>query len=322
MGDLILNSFPVEIIPYHLRLPFVEYDSWEASTAGRRREYSQFRTYRYERKLKREGGARDQQRIRLVLLSGPIPAPETEVADLDLGELPNLGANLIEYSLARHLESQGMISQRSSFEKLALRRVESSPGKLIHLFSGISFRARRPFRSEPYAFTVSVQWVARALFADRLTNTTLRDLSQGLGVLYTPQGKPSVELQQFENRFIGHVKELALPGSAVIICRDNVLRPIPLADVTLEASPEAIRRYEQNTGSQQEPLRIWRKLQQLSKVLTSQGRRNSSVLRDRLDAIRGVLGGYSKEQLVLPLDSYAAGTVSIGLAPLRVEVPA
>jgi hypothetical protein len=125
MGNLILNSFPVEITPYVLRLPTVEFESWEASTEGRNKKYSQYRTYRY---LKRPIAGTDDapQRVRLVLLSGPTPTTHTEADDLDIGDLAKLGTHLIESSLSRHLESQGMRITNNAFETLALRRVESS----------------------------------------------------------------------------------------------------------------------------------------------------------------------------------------------------
>jgi hypothetical protein len=315
MSNLILNSFPVEVHPSKLALPIIEFDSWEASTVERNKNYSKFRTHRYTRTE-----APDQQRIRLVLLSGPDRPIDIQTVEIDAGEVPKLAAILIENSLSAHLESQGMTIKRGKFERFALRRVEASSGQLIHVFSGISFSARRPFRAHPYSFTLSAQWVARAIFSETLANITLQELAGGLAVLYTPKVRPSEDLRQFENQYVGHVRQITPPDRAEVTCRDNVRRSVPLDDLTLEASPEAIRRYEQATGSQQRPSRIWRRLQQLSKVLTNEGRRNPSVLRDRLDAIRSVLGGFSKEQLVLPLASYAEGTVSIGLAPIRAEI--
>lgn len=315
MSNLILNSFPVEVHPSKLLLPFLEFESWEASTSERDKSYSKFRTHRYA-----QPEVSAQRRIRLVLLSGPAPPPQIQSAEIDTGDVPKLAAILIENSLSNHLESRGMIIKRGKFERLALRRVEASTGQLVHVYSGISFRARRPFRSQPNAFTLSAQWVARAVFSETLANTTIQRLAPGLGVLYTPKGRSKEELLQFQNQYVGHVRQITPPNHAEITCRDNVRRSIPLDDLTLEASPEALRRYEQMTGSQQQPSRLWRRLQQLSKVLTNEGRRNPSVLRDRLDSIRSVLGGFSKEQLVLPLATYVEGTVSIGLAPIRVQI--
>lgn len=319
MTNLILNSFPVEVSPSKLSLPFVEFDSWEASTLGRR-NYPRFRTYRYEHRSNPEFQSSGRACIRLVLLSGPPAPPETQADEMDISSLPKLCAVLIEHSLSDHLESQGMTIRRSSFERLALRRVETQSSQLVHLYSGISFKARRPFRAQPYSFTLSVQWVASAIFVETLASAVLRDIARGLGVLYTPKNKASPELLEFENRFLGHVRDVPSPDETEVICRDDVRRAIPVQDLTLEASSEALRRYEVATGSQQQPSRVWRRLQQLSKVLTAEGRRNPVVLRDRLNAIRGVLGGFSKEQLVLPLKSYVDGAVSIGLEPLRVEL--
>jgi hypothetical protein len=315
MSNLILNSFPVEVYPTKLLLPSVEFKSWEASTAEKNKKYSKFLTHRHSRAL-----TSDQQTIRLVLLSGPAPPAEIRNEEIDIGDEPKVARVLIENALSSHLGLQGMIIKKGRFEFVALRRVEASTGRLIHLHSGISFSARRPFRAQPHSFVLSAQWVARAVFSETLANTTLQGIARGLGVLYVPKIPPPEDLVQYQNHFIGHVRQVTPPEHAEVICRDDVRRSIPLDDLTLEGSPEALRRYEQLTGSPQQPSRIWRRLQQLSKVLTNEGRRNPSVLRDRLDAIRGVLGGFSKEQLVLPLNSYVEGTVSIGLAPIRVEI--
>jgi hypothetical protein len=322
VSDLVLNSFPVEIAPTSLALPYLEYANWEESTEARKSRFSEFSSYRFELTAPPNVEPAVGGRIRLVLLSGPARPEDAGQAEFDLGAAPNLGANLIEQSLALHLESRGMLLQRNSFERVALMPVDSVSVRPINLYSGISFRARRPFSSQPCAFALSVQWVARAVFADTLVNPHLRDICRGLAVLYTPETKAATDLRDFEHHFLGHVKDLDGERAAIVGCRDYAQRSISLADLTLEASPEAIRRYEMRTGSQQARSGIWRTLQQLSKVLTKEGRRNPQALRQRLEAIRGVLGGNAKERVVLSLNGYANGTVTIGLNPLRVEVPA
>jgi hypothetical protein len=322
MGDLILNSFPVEITPHTLSLPYVEYDDWDASTYGRDHDFSRYTTYRYDRTRISEAVIQPGKRIRLLLLSGPSLSGGELFHDVDVGIFPALGSHLIEQSLSRYLASQGMKVDKTSFENFALARVEVSSNNLIHLYSGISYQARRPFALKPYSFVISAQWVARAVFSASLANPSLASISQGLGVLYTPRNRPAENLDDFQNHYLGHVKQVGKFNDVVVVCRDGEIRSIPLADLTLEASPEAIRRCELENGGGQQSMRVWRKIQQLSKVLTSEGRRNTLVLRDRLEAIRGVLGGHSREQLVMPLHSYATGAVCLGLAPIRAEIPA
>ena len=320
MGDLILNSFPVEINPRTLALPFVEYDDWQTSTAGRKRDYKHYSTYRYDRTRLPNDDVRPGKRIRLLLLSGPPPVGGDGVYEADLGVFPALGAHLIEQTVSRYLESQGMTVFRTTFANFALTKIETSSNNLIHLYSGITYQARRPFATEKYAFTISAQWVARSVFAESLANAHLRSISLGLAVLYTPKSQPVRELEDFQNQYLGHVKQIGHQTDAVVDSRDGEIRSLPLVDLTLEASPEAIRRYERENRTSQQAILTWRRIQQISKVLTKEGRRNPLVLRDRLEAIRGVLGGRSREQLVLPLHSYATGTVSVGLAPMRVEI--
>jgi hypothetical protein len=320
MTSLILNSFPAEVSPPKLVLPFLDFSTWEDSTAERKRRFSEFRTYRYDATPRAGDGPAAERRVRLVLLSGASAVPQLATEEMDVGTLPKLGCILIENALADHLRSRGMTIKWGRFEKFALRRVDEWAGHHINIYSGIAFSARRPFREALRSFVLTVQWVARATFSETLAEQSLWEMCRGLGVLYTPGTRPPEELGQFENRYIGHVREILAPDRAEVMCKDNVRRPLTLRDLTLEASPEALRRYEQMIGSPRAPSTIWKRLQQLSKVLTPQGRRNPLVLRERLEAIRSTLGGGSKEHLVLPLLGFGEGTISIGLAPERVEV--
>ena len=136
MGDLILNSFPVEISPTSLSLPFAEYDDWEASTIGRKRDYREYSAFRYDRTRLPEDDVRPGKRIRLLLLSGPSPVHQDGVYEADLGNFPSLGARLIEQTVSRYLESQGMSVFRTAFTNFALTRIDSPSGNLIQLYSG------------------------------------------------------------------------------------------------------------------------------------------------------------------------------------------
>lgn len=314
MNTLTLNSFPAEIHPPTLQLPVTEYESWEASTRARSQELSKYRLYRYPMLAETGNG-----RIRVVLISGPAIPAEIQSEKIDVGNLQHLGVHLIESALANYLESRGMTIRRGRFETLALRQADATLDRKIKIYSGISFKASRPFREQRHSFVVTVQWVARAVFSETLANAGLQAIARGLSVIYTPSARPEPDLAQFENRYLGHVSEI-FRDDAEVICRDDVRRRVPLSDLSLEAHPEAIRIYENSTGSRQQSSRIWRKLQQVSKVLTPEGRRNPSVLRDRLHAIRNVMASSSKEQLVISTRGYAETTVTIGLSPVKVEI--
>ena len=59
---------------------------------------------------------------------------------------------------------------------------------------------------------------------------------------------------------------------------------------------------------------------QLGLVLNSAGRRNVSVLRDRLDKVRQVLGGGQLGKLTIVFQGYQDASVNIGLAPMLVNI--
>lgn len=310
MRALLINSFPAELTPTIVDLPYLDCSDWAASSEMLQSKYAGGNTYRYLIHPPAE------TTVRLIFLSGV--APDEPIASFDLQDLPYLGVRLIEQALARHLSERGLDVKQSRFEYTALRKREIF-NDVIQLHSGISYKARRPFAANPYGYVLSVQWISRATFTESLDNESLCNISQGLGTLYTPKKAPEAVLQEYTDRYVGRIKEVQ-SDQAIVSCKDGILRSIPLSDLTLEASTEAIRRFELRTGSNQQRSRVVRQLLQLSQVLTPSGRRNTAVLRDRLSAIQRFLGFRSREDLFLPLDSYQAGHVRVNLSPLQVEV--
>lgn len=312
MRALLINSFPVELDPTLLDLPYLDCDDWTRSSEILRTRRPTNTSYRYS--LDRPAGST----VRLIFLSGQTIDDPTKT--FDVRDLPYLGTRLIEQSLAKHLRDRGLEVKKARFEYTALQRREIF-SNVIQLHSGISYQARRPFAENPYHYVLTVQWVSRAAFTDSLENESLCNISQGLGVLFTPTAAPLPELGEYVDRYLGRIKEVNAP-QATVSCKDGIPRSIPLSNLTLEASTEAIRRYELRTGSNQRRSQVVRKLLQLSQVLTPTGRRNTSVLRDRLGAIQRFLGSRSREDLILPLDSFQPGHVRVSLSPMKVEVSA
>lgn len=315
MGSLLLNCFPVELSPTTLDLPFVDYETWEASTRALEEDYAGFGAYRYKI---------DDHQIRVLLLEGPEFPSRLKLTIVEVTALPHLGTKLIERSLSRGLTARGLVTSRDGFgtTKVLARAPEFSQG-LLQIFCGVSYQVRRPFEEDPCGFTLSVRWEVSPTFGASLADSTLRDMSEGMAVLYKPPVRPREippDLRPFRNRYLGHVHEIRSDAKAVVSCKDGVSRHVPLTDLVLEASPAAIREYESQAGLRYGSRSVWHKMQELNFILNSGGRRNASVLKDRLRAIRQFLGGGSREQLVLPLYCFRDGFVSVALSPVRIEV--
>ena len=206
--------------------------------------------------------------------------------------------------------------------KVLTRTSEFSQG-LLQIFCGISYQVRRPFDEDPCGFSISVQWEVSPTFGASLADPTLKNMSEGMAVLYKPSVRPHEiprDLRPFRNRYLGHVDEIRSDTEALISCKDGVYRYVPLADLVLEASAAAIHEYENLAGLRYGSRSVWHKMQELNYIINSGGRRNASVLKDRLQAIRQFLSRGSREQLVLPLSCFRDGFVSVALFPTRVEV--
>jgi hypothetical protein len=59
-----------------------------------RQDLTKYKVYRYKQ---------GEQQVRIIIYDGPERPSEYLCAKFDIGELPYLGANLIEHSIARHL---------------------------------------------------------------------------------------------------------------------------------------------------------------------------------------------------------------------------
>lgn len=312
-SSIILNCFPVKLIPLNYDLPFLTYNSWEASTKELKADFGDYSWYR----IKENNG-----RIRALLLNGPKRPDNLDTIDADASVLPDFGKALIARSLSRHFAGRGLTVFREKIDTTVLRTTPEFSQNLIDIFCGVSFQVRHPFIESPDDFAMSVQWEVRTTFNRSLAEPKLRAIALRMPVMYKPESRDNIsdDLKQFVNRYMGHVDELRSDNKAVVDCKDHVHRIVPFTDLFLEASPAVIREYERQSSLRQSSRSLWYKIQELSFVLNVQGRRNMFVLKDRLQAIRTFLGGSSKEQLIVPVASFQEGSISVGLNPMRVEV--
>jgi hypothetical protein len=313
-SNLVLNCFPVEISPTTFDFVSVEYSSNTDATTGLQNQYAGFLAQRHDL---------GDGKVQVILLNGPEEPQDAEFSTFDVGEFYTLGAKLIDRAIADHLIARGIrISRDKSTTKAVMKAPAFSKG-LVDIFNGIEFQVKRPFNDLPYNFVLSVQWKVTVLFNDSLLNPMLRDIARGMPVLYKPDiphNEVPLDLRPFRYRYLGHLHTLETQDKAIVNCKDGELRSVSLSSLFLEGSPAVIREYESKAGMRNPNQSIWHKIQELEFALNHSGRRNSSVLKDRLQAIRKLLGSGLKEQLVLPLSCFRAGSISLGLSPLRVEV--
>jgi hypothetical protein len=248
---------------------------------------------------------------------GDAPPSDLLTEIFDVSVQWRIGALLIEKALEKHFEQRGFKIERTRFQVFALRPAMDSGSSAVELATGISFDAKHPFRDEPYDFAVTFNWEVRAQFRASLAEKAMAKAAIGMPVLYQPRGQATVKLASFENRYLGKVRDIDR-GYAVVICRgDSEPQKIPLADLRLEATPAVIKQFEQSSQSRFGPSPVLRRIQQLKHSYTAENRRNVNAYRDRLEEIRSVLGvaGASANQIVLPLATSQAGSVSISTQP-------
>jgi hypothetical protein len=313
-ANLILNCFSADISPTSIELPFVDYRTHLEASTSMRREYSGYLVQRH---------TLENNTIRLILLNGPQEPSTLDKKAFDVGETPEIGTKLINRSLSDYMYSKGMRTSHDKSTTRATMKVPSFSRGLIDLYDGIEFQVRRPFEGHPYRFVVSVQWKVTVMFRESLDNETLKEICIGMPVIYKPEQPASMlpaDLLRFRYRYLGHVERVESDGNALVFCKDATVRNVPLSTLFLEGAPTVLREYETKAGLMTGPQSIWQKIQEHEFILNRTGRRNSSILKDRMHAIRRSLGGNSKEHLVLPLSCFRDGSVDFELTPLQVEM--
>lgn len=169
--QLVINNFAADLMPVEPSLPFLDYGSWDESTATRDSQFNNYQTWRYE--LDEGEAATSTKRIRMVFLSGPsLPTDATQMP-FDIGRFRRIGNLLAEQALASHFSQKGFVVERNNFENIALRPYISSPDDAIELATGVSYLVQRPFREDAYRFAVAFRWVVQAHFKQTLANAAL-----------------------------------------------------------------------------------------------------------------------------------------------------
>ncbi|GEM_PF-5427300 len=315
--QLVINNFAADLMPVEPSLPFLDYSSWDESTATRDSQFSNYQTWRYEMDEGEAGTS--TKRIRMVFLSGPSMPTDAAQMPFDIGRFWRIGNLLAEHALASHFSQKGFVVERNHFESVALRPYLSSPDDAIELATGVSYQVQRPFREDAYRFAVAFRWIVQAHFKQSLANTALAGIAIGMPVLYRPAGAVPQDLKPFLNRFVGRVRNVERDGTATVLCKDDQHRIISLKELRLEASPAVIKLYESRVRGRSGASAVVRAIQKLNMSLTSDNRRSVTVLRDRLAAIRKLLQelGSSTDQLVIPLKSFESGSLSISINPME-----
>src|SRR5205823_5503719 len=165
----------------------------------------------------------------------------------------------------------------------------------VELRTGISIRVRLPPSKQTSVLRlVMAKWEVKREFRSNLDNTHLRTICLGKPVLYKPGERPISDEpvpSDFYGRYLGHVEAVRSDTEIEVSCKDGVQRHVAAKDLRLEATTATVSEYEQTLSERAAGARsIWHRTQELGFILTSSGRRNNSVLRDRLEAVRKFLG--------------------------------
>ena len=311
---LLLNCFPIEIAPEEFALPSTNAASWDASTIEIQKRFQEFRTAR---------ARNDDGSIGIFLIDGP--PPPTNIGEKLVGRdhFVHVVSDVVMASLLAYFRSRGLLVESDRFGATITTPSPQQVTGEVEIRTGIGVKIKLPPPNRVASSRLLVaRWEVKREFRSNLDNPDLTQIALGKPVLYRPKEQPvsddPVPLS-FLGRYLGHVETIPKGAQIDVSCRDGVKRRLLAKDLCLEATPATISEYEQTvakTGTRS----IWYRTQELGFVLTSSGRRNTSVLRDRLEAIRKFTSPDSSPAVALPSPAYASLNLSLGLTPLTAEV--
>jgi hypothetical protein len=309
---LFINWFKVELLPASFTLPTKDYPTWEDSTTARDSVVLKpFHAYR---------GRTGPDTISIVLLSGPDAPRGWDGRAYGPGTHRNVAGEVIKRALEEHFK-QGMLDTvRSNWGVKGTRPAGLMANNSIRLSTGITCQVFSP--GGDTGIGVSIHWEVRTEFIKSLADDQLRGMCESLPVLlrYDPkQWQPVEKLRRFNNRYLGVVCRVLCKDKIEVLTRDNERHELPADKLFIEAKPSTIKEYENRSRAGQGVGSVWRRIQELNHVLTSAGRRNTSVLQDRLKSIRRFLSPQGNDLLVLNLPIYGGGRANLDLRPAIVQ---
>jgi hypothetical protein len=309
---LFINWFKVDLSPASFTLPTKDYPTWEDSTTARDSDaLKPFHAYR---------GRTGAETISIVLLDGP-PAPQDwEGRPYTIRTHRNVVTEIIKRALEEHFKMGKLVTSRSNWGVTATSPVGLMANDAIRLSSGVSCQVYSP--DAETGMGVTAQWEVKTEFVKSLADDHLRGMCEGLPVLlrYDPQGwQPEEKLRPFRNHYLGVVKGVVSKDTIEVLGRDNGRYQLPADKLFIEAKPSTIKEYENRNTTVPAGRSVWRRIQELNHVLTSAGRRNTSVLQDRLSSIRRFLSPQGNDLLVMELPIYGRGQANLDLRPATVQ---
>ncbi len=311
---LLLNCFPIEIAPEEFTLPSVNATSWDASTNEVHQRFQAFRTARANNK---DGS------IGIFLLDGPAPPADVGKKLVGGDHYVHVVSDVVMASILSYFRSRGLSVHDDQFESTITTPSPQHVTGELEIRTGISVRIKLPPQDKIASMRLLVaRWEVKRDFRSNLDNPNLRQIALGKPVLYRPTERPVSDdpvPRIFVARYLGHVVAIPEPTHLEVSCRDGQRRRVLAKDLSLEPTSATISEYDQIFGNASHRS-LWHRTQELGFVLTSSGRRNTAVLRDRLDAIRKFLSPDSSPALVLPSPTYSSLQLLVGLAPLTAEV--
>ena len=309
---LFINWFKVDLLPASFTLPSMDYPTWEDSTTARDSDkLKPFYAYR---------GRTGADLISIVLLSGPDAPPGWEGRAYGSGTHRNVVGEVVKRALEEHFKLGNLDTARSNWGVKATRPVGLMANDSIRLSTGVACQVYSP--GGDIGIGVSIQWEVRTEFVKSLADDQLRGMCESLPVLlrYDPkQWQPVEKLRRFKNHYLGVVCRVLSEDKIEVLTRDNERHELPADKLFIEAKPSTIKEYENRSRAGQGAGSVWRRIQELNHVLTSAGRRNTSVLQERLNSIRRFLSPQGNDLLVLDLPIYGGGRANLDLRPAIVQ---
>lgn len=262
--------------------------------------------------------SRDDQSTVYHITTVPLPTISSE--KVNFNEYPSLGKYAIEHGFANQLQKAGFRARLKHLGGVGYHNIDISiKPRIYQSAEGIKFRCFYGFgRNAPKRWGLVLSYLSTQFFLVNLNDPHLRELATGKRVIpFNLQDDDEVEGSDTGGAYQhSYIFDSIEASTAILIDREGNKHAFPPDDWTLPCRRDNLLAYVRRVEGSSSASRLATRLLQDSLTLTSEGRINTSLAKDQLVKLQGLMTRF--ELLNFPLPLPGQPTAGLSQNPLQV----
>lgn len=312
---IVLNWFRCDINPAVLKLYVRDFPSIEAAKSHRATVPDAIGAYLWVGK-DRSGKIPP---VQLVAVNGSDLAGGY-LREIDVSHHAGVAKRVVRGSIVSFFRSRRFLVDEDRFGGgVSVLEAGTLASQFVRVRTGVRVKVDYPFREGRLGLIC--QWAVRAEVEGTLVLPDLAQLAVGLPCILElsdgDHGLP-VDVRNRDRKLLGTIESVEA-NDCVVKLRGGGRQRVPRRCLRLDAGAAAISRLDQQFANSATIRPAFQQIQRASLALGNDNRRNPSVLKDRLAAIRRFLGGDAPSLLVVPLPGAPGAKLTVDMRPVAVK---